>query len=62
MANGAGLLTRDDIITPNKSIVKVAIQMESWIELSALEYKEIWDRIYDEFNFEPNILNFPSFV
>ncbi|PUB08211.1 DUF2716 domain-containing protein [Paenisporosarcina sp. OV554] len=35
--------------------------MENWIELSALEYKEVWDRIYDEFNFEPSISNFPSF-
>jgi hypothetical protein len=53
--------TRNDIITPIKSIVKVAIQMENWIELSTLEFKEVWDRIYDEFNFEPSMSDFPSF-
>ncbi|WP_392048750.1 DUF2716 domain-containing protein, partial [Streptomyces sp. NPDC015492] len=35
--------------------------MENWVELSTLEYKEVWDRIYDDFNFEPSISNFPSF-
>ena len=34
--------------------------MKNWIELSALEYKEVWDKIYDEFDFEPSISNFPS--
>lgn len=35
--------------------------MENWIELSALEYDEVWDRIVDDFNFEPSVSNFPSF-
>lgn len=35
--------------------------MENRVELSTLEYKEVWDRIYDDFNFEPSISNFPSF-
>ncbi|PQD93719.1 sugar epimerase [Pradoshia eiseniae] len=35
--------------------------MENWIELSKIEYKEVWDRIYAEFTFEPSISKFPSF-
>lgn len=29
--------------------------------LSTLEYKAVWDRIYDEFTFEPSISDFPTF-
>lgn len=39
----------------------MASQMENRVELSTLEYKEVWDRIYNDFNFEPSISNFPSF-
>ncbi|MGB2993026.1 MAG: DUF2716 domain-containing protein [Paenisporosarcina sp.] len=35
--------------------------MENWIELSALECKGVWDKIYDEFDFKPSISKFPSF-
>ncbi|MCO0600445.1 DUF2716 domain-containing protein [Peribacillus butanolivorans] len=35
--------------------------MGNWIELSTLEYKEVWDRIYDAFKFEPGMSDFPSF-
>ncbi|SFC51051.1 Protein of unknown function [Bacillus sp. OV322] len=35
--------------------------MGNWIELSTIEDKEVWDRIYDEFTFEPSISKFPSF-
>ncbi|MGJ7913837.1 DUF2716 domain-containing protein [Neobacillus sp. LXY-1] len=36
--------------------------MDNWIELSKLENKEVWDRIYEEFKFVPSISHFPSFV
>jgi hypothetical protein len=39
----------------------VGVQMENWIELSTLEDKKVWDRIYEEFNFKPSISDFPSF-
>jgi len=35
--------------------------MKNWIELSSVEYREVWDRIYDKFNFKPSVSNFPSF-
>lgn len=35
--------------------------MNNWIELSSLEDKEVWDKIYNEFDFKPSISNFPSF-
>jgi hypothetical protein len=35
--------------------------MDNWIELSKLEYKDVWDRIYEKFKFEPSISHFPSF-
>ena len=30
------------------------------MELSTLEYREVWDRIYHDFKFEPSISDFPS--
>ncbi|WML46649.1 DUF2716 domain-containing protein [Neobacillus sp. PS3-34] len=35
--------------------------MENWIELSALDYKEVWDRVYGQFKFKPSMSVFPSF-
>jgi hypothetical protein len=35
--------------------------MKNWIELDNAEYRKIWDKIYNEFNFEPSMTNFPSF-
>ncbi|MFD3446716.1 DUF2716 domain-containing protein [Microbacteriaceae bacterium 4G12] len=36
--------------------------MKNWIELSKKEYKNVWDKIYNEFNFKPSISQFPSFT
>lgn len=36
--------------------------MKNWIELSTVEYKEVWDKIYGDFQFEPSMSDFPSFV
>jgi hypothetical protein len=52
--------TRNHITQPLKRRIG-DIQMDNWIELSKLEYKEVWDRIYKEFKFEPSISDFPSF-
>lgn len=35
--------------------------MKNWIELSTLEYKEVWDKIYDEFTFEPSMSDFITY-
>ena len=31
------------------------------MELSTIEYREVWDRIYDDFTFELSMSDFPSF-
>ena len=36
--------------------------MKNWLKLSNLEYEKVWNKIYDELNFEPSISDFPSFT
>lgn len=35
--------------------------MINWMELSTFAYKEVWDRIYEDFTFKPSTSTFPSF-
>ncbi|PEZ04819.1 sugar epimerase [Bacillus sp. AFS018417] len=35
--------------------------MKNWLELSNAEYDEVWDKIYEDFRFEPSESVFPSF-
>lgn len=35
--------------------------MENWLELSEVEDKKVWTKIYGELKFKPSISDFPSF-
>lgn len=35
--------------------------MRNWIPLSNREYENVWNKIYEDFNFEPSTSEFPSF-
>jgi hypothetical protein len=35
--------------------------MTNWIPLNEIEYRKVWDRLNNDFNFEPSISKFPSF-
>lgn len=35
--------------------------MTNWIPLNEIEYRKVWNRIDNEFNFEPSTTKFPSF-
>lgn len=35
--------------------------MNNWTALNKLEYRDVWDKIYEDFKFEPSIKFFPSF-
>jgi hypothetical protein len=35
--------------------------MKNWIKLSDKDYREVWDKVYKEFEFEPSTSTFPSF-
>lgn len=38
--------------------------MENWVELDSVVYRQVWDKIYEDFNFKPsaNKADWPSFT
>ncbi|MED3963103.1 DUF2716 domain-containing protein (plasmid) [Niallia taxi] len=35
--------------------------MKNWMELSSMEHRKVWERLYKEFRFNPSVTSFPSF-
>ncbi|MCA1032540.1 DUF2716 domain-containing protein [Bacillus timonensis] len=35
--------------------------MENWISFSDIEYERVWNKVYEDFKFEPSISKFPAF-
>ncbi|WP_081415851.1 DUF2716 domain-containing protein [Peribacillus kribbensis] len=45
----------------NPSAIELLFEGVTQFHLSNLEYKEVWDKIYEKLKFEPSISHFPSF-